>query len=57
MANQTKQARRDRQGRAVAASGGMPRIVAGARKRAAQETAGTVAGDRRWSASPPRRSG
>jgi len=40
MANQTKQARRDRQGRAVAASGGLPRIVAFARKRAAQETAG-----------------
>ena len=40
MANQTKQARRDRQGRAVAASGSLPRIVAHARKRAAQETAG-----------------
>ncbi|MGH3268072.1 MAG: ATP-binding cassette domain-containing protein, partial [Trebonia sp.] len=40
MANQTKQARRDRQGRAEAASGGLPRIVAYARKRAAQETAG-----------------
>ena len=40
MANQTKQARRDRQGRAVAASGSLPRIVAYARKRAAQETAG-----------------
>ena len=40
MANQTKQARRDRQGRAVAASGSLPRIVASARKRAAQETAG-----------------
>jgi ATPase subunit of ABC transporter with duplicated ATPase domains len=40
MANQTKQARRDRQGRAVAASGSLPRIVANARKRAAQETAG-----------------
>ena len=40
MANQTKQARRDRQGRAVAASGSIPRIVANARKRAAQETAG-----------------
>ena len=40
MANQTKQARRDRQGRAVAASGSLPRIVAFARKRAAQETAG-----------------
>jgi ATPase subunit of ABC transporter with duplicated ATPase domains len=40
MANQTKQARRDRQGRALAASGSIPRIVAHARKRAAQETAG-----------------
>ena len=40
MANQTKQARRDRQGRAVAASGSLPRIVAHARKRAAQESAG-----------------
>jgi len=37
---QTKQARRDRMGRKVAASGGLPRIVAHARKRAAQETAG-----------------
>jgi ATPase subunit of ABC transporter with duplicated ATPase domains len=37
---QTKQARRDRQGRKVAASGGLPRIVAYARKRSAQETAG-----------------
>ncbi len=35
-----KQARRDRQGRRVAASGSLPRIVASARKRAAQETAG-----------------
>ena len=40
MANQTKQARRDRQGRAVAASGSLPRIVASARKRSAQESAG-----------------
>ena len=40
IANQTKQARRDRQGRALAASGSIPRIVAHARKRAAQETAG-----------------
>jgi ATPase subunit of ABC transporter with duplicated ATPase domains len=40
VSNQTKQARRDRQGRQVAASGSLPRIVAGARKRAAQETAG-----------------
>ena len=37
---QVKQARRDRMGRQVAASGGLPRIVAHARKRAAQETAG-----------------
>ena len=37
---QVKQARRDRQGRKVAASGSLPRIVASARKRAAQETAG-----------------
>jgi ATPase subunit of ABC transporter with duplicated ATPase domains len=37
---QVKQARRDRKGRKVAASGGLPRIVAYARKRAAQETAG-----------------
>ena len=37
---QVKQARRDRHGRQVAASGGLPRIVAYARKRAAQETAG-----------------
>jgi ATPase subunit of ABC transporter with duplicated ATPase domains len=37
---QVKQARRDRQGRQVQASGGLPRIVAYARKRAAQETAG-----------------
>ena len=38
--SETKQARRDRQGRQVAASGSLPRIVANARKRAAQETAG-----------------
>jgi len=37
---QVKQARRDRQGRAVAASGSIPRIVAGGRKRAAQVSAG-----------------
>jgi ATPase subunit of ABC transporter with duplicated ATPase domains len=37
---QVKQARRDRQGRKVAASGSLPRIVANARKVAAQETAG-----------------
>jgi ATPase subunit of ABC transporter with duplicated ATPase domains len=38
--SQVKQARRDRVGRQAAASGNMPRIVANARKRAAQETAG-----------------
>ena len=37
---QVKQARRDRQGRKLAASGSLPRIVASARKRSAQETAG-----------------
>ena len=37
---QVKQARRDRQGRKVATSGSLPRIVAHARKRSAQETAG-----------------
>jgi ATPase subunit of ABC transporter with duplicated ATPase domains len=37
---QVKQARRDRQGRKVADSYSLPRIVAHARKRAAQETAG-----------------
>jgi ATPase subunit of ABC transporter with duplicated ATPase domains len=37
---QVKQARRDRMGRKLAASGSMPKIVASARKRAAQETAG-----------------
>jgi ATPase subunit of ABC transporter with duplicated ATPase domains len=37
---QTKQARRDRQGRQLAASGSIPRIVAGAMKRRAQESAG-----------------
>ena len=37
---QVKQATRDRQGRKVAASGSLPKIVAYARKRAAQETAG-----------------
>jgi len=36
---QVKQARRDRQGRKVAASGSLPRIVAHARKRHAQESA------------------
>jgi ATPase subunit of ABC transporter with duplicated ATPase domains len=40
MANQTKQARRDRQGRALAASGSLSRAAASERKRAAQETAG-----------------
>ena len=38
--SQAKQAGRDRQGRKLAASGSLPRIVAGARKRAAQESAG-----------------
>jgi ATPase subunit of ABC transporter with duplicated ATPase domains len=37
---QVKQARHDRQGRKAAASGSIPRIVAHARKRHAQETAG-----------------
>ena len=37
---QVKQARRDRQGRKVADSGSLPRIVANARKKHAQETAG-----------------
>ena len=37
---QVKQARRDRMGQRLAASGSIPRIVAHARKRAAQETAG-----------------
>jgi ATPase subunit of ABC transporter with duplicated ATPase domains len=37
---QVKQARRDRMGRAVAASGSLPRIVAGGRRRAAQVSAG-----------------
>ena len=40
VSSETKQARRDRQGRQVAASGSLPRIVSYARKRAAQETAG-----------------
>jgi len=40
VSSETKQARRDRQGRKVAASGSLPRIVSYARKRAAQETAG-----------------
>jgi ATPase subunit of ABC transporter with duplicated ATPase domains len=37
---QVKQARRDRMGRTLAASGSLPRIVAGGRKRAAQVSAG-----------------
>ena len=37
---QVKQARRDRQGRKLAASGSLPKIVASARKRSAQESAG-----------------
>jgi ATPase subunit of ABC transporter with duplicated ATPase domains len=38
--SQAKQAGRDRQGRKLAASGSIPPIVAGARQRAAQESAG-----------------
>jgi ATPase subunit of ABC transporter with duplicated ATPase domains len=38
--SQVKQSRRDRQGRALAASGSLPRIVAGGRQRAAQVSAG-----------------
>ena len=38
--SQVKQARRDRQGRTRAASGSLPRIVAGGRQRAAQVSAG-----------------
>jgi len=38
--SQVKQARRDRMGRAVAASGSLPRIIAGGRKQAAQVSAG-----------------
>jgi ATPase subunit of ABC transporter with duplicated ATPase domains len=37
---QVKQARRDRMGRALAASGSIPKMAAGGRKRAAQVTAG-----------------
>ena len=37
---QVKQAKRDRQGRTLAASGSLPRIIAGGRKRAAQVSAG-----------------
>ena len=37
---QTRQARRDRQGRQLSASGSPPHAAAGARKRSAQETAG-----------------
>jgi ATPase subunit of ABC transporter with duplicated ATPase domains len=40
VSSETKQARRDRQGRLAAANGDIPRIVAHARKRSAQETAG-----------------
>jgi ATPase subunit of ABC transporter with duplicated ATPase domains len=40
VASQARQATRDRQGRRAAASGGMPKMVADARRRAAQETAG-----------------
>jgi ATPase subunit of ABC transporter with duplicated ATPase domains len=37
---QTRQARRDRQGRQLSASGSLPHTAAGARQRSAQETAG-----------------
>jgi ATPase subunit of ABC transporter with duplicated ATPase domains len=40
VSNQTKQSRRDRAGRQLAASGGIPHAAAGGRKRSAQETAG-----------------
>jgi ATPase subunit of ABC transporter with duplicated ATPase domains len=40
MRAQTKQARRDRQGRQLSASGSLPHAAAGARQRSAQETAG-----------------
>ena len=40
VSSETKQARRDRYGRRLAESGSMPRIMAHARKRSAQETAG-----------------
>jgi ATPase subunit of ABC transporter with duplicated ATPase domains len=40
VASQTRQARRDRQGKRLADSGSLPHILAGARKRSAQETAG-----------------
>jgi ATPase subunit of ABC transporter with duplicated ATPase domains len=40
MESQVKQARRDRMGRALAASGSIPRLAAGGRKRAAQVSAG-----------------
>ncbi len=44
--SQVKQARRDRMGRALAASGSLPRIVAGGRKRAARGVGGQGAGGR-----------
>jgi ATPase subunit of ABC transporter with duplicated ATPase domains len=40
MRAQTKQARRDRQGRQLSASGSLPHAAAGARQRSAQESAG-----------------
>ena len=40
MRGQTRQARRDRQGRQLSASGSLPHAAAGARQRSAQETAG-----------------
>jgi ATPase subunit of ABC transporter with duplicated ATPase domains len=42
--SQVRQAGRDRQGRALAASGSIPHIIAGGRKRAAQESAGRARG-------------
>ncbi|GLW08075.1 ABC transporter [Microtetraspora sp. NBRC 13810] len=41
---QIKLARRERQGRKLEAQGGIPKILAGARKRAAQESAGKLRG-------------
>ena len=55
MANADQAGEAGPEGRALAASGSIPRIVAGGRKRAAQVTAGKVAGDRASRASPPRR--
>lgn len=41
-AQKTRQEKRNRQGTAVAARGGMPKILLGARKRQAQETSGRI---------------